>query len=238
MLWPPATRLHARAAWTVSPARRPICLSSCVSCPHGALVPSQAGVAACLELSSRQHAFLAGQPLAASRSFSFVSLPPRWSSRKPLGALKARLNAGSHAPSRSFLTPGSVPPFLCLQVLASASPGAPLTLWVKRTDVVGARYDIVKNVDAEQLVAEFIARWVAQAKLDVDPGLVSLRLVKCGARKPSSEEEKQAVELDDPRLSLAHAAVSDGCSLLIQLGADVQARGDVVWVRRARHCEG
>ena len=60
----------------------------------------------------------------------------------------------------------------------------------------------------------FIARWVAQEKLDAAPSLVSLRLVKCGARKPSAEEEKQAVELDDPRLSLAEAGITDGCSLL------------------------
>ena len=39
-------------------------------------------------------------------------------------------------------------------------------------------------------------------------------------------------------MSLADAGVTDGCSLLIQLGADVQARGDDVWVRRASHCEG
>ena len=90
----------------------------------------------------------------------------------------------------------------------------PVTVWVKRMDVVGARYDIVKNVDTGQLVAEFIARWVAQAKLDVDSSLVTLRLVKCGARKPSAEEEKQAVELDDPRLSLDEAGITDGCSLL------------------------
>ena len=81
-------------------------------------------------------------------------------------------------------------------------------------DVVGARYVEVENVDLEQTVSKFIARWVAQAKLDVDPSLVSLRLVKCSARKPSAEEEKLAVELDDPRLSLAEAGITDGCSLL------------------------
>ena len=60
----------------------------------------------------------------------------------------------------------------------------------------------------------FIARWVAQAKLDVDPSLVSLRLVKCGARKPSAEEEKQAVELDDPSLNLADADITETAWLL------------------------
>ena len=90
----------------------------------------------------------------------------------------------------------------------------PVTVWVKRMDVVGARYDIVKNVDTGQLVAEFIARWTAQAKLDVDPSLVTLRLVKCGSRKPSAEEEKQAVELDDPSLNLADSNITETAWLL------------------------
>ena len=90
----------------------------------------------------------------------------------------------------------------------------PVTVWVKRMDVAGARYDIVKNVDTGQLVAEFIARWVAQEKLDAAPSLVSLRLVKCGARKPSAEEEKQAVELDDPSLSLGDVNITGTAWLL------------------------
>ena len=89
-----------------------------------------------------------------------------------------------------------------------------LTLWVKRTDVLNARYTASLQVGAASTVDEFIARWVVSEKLDVTPSLVSLRLVKCGARKPSSEEEKQAVELEDPRLSLAEAGITDGCSLL------------------------
>jgi len=106
MSWPQATRLHARA-WTVARACSPISFSG-VSCPRGVLVPSQAGVAACLELSC--HAFLAGQPLAASRSFFFVTRPPRRSSRKLLGVLKARLDAGSSSPSL-FCSHSSVCPF-------------------------------------------------------------------------------------------------------------------------------
>jgi len=85
---------------------------------------------------------------------------------------------------------------------------------VKRMDVAGARYDFIKNVDPEQLVAELIARWVAQAKLDVDPSLVTLRLVKCGSRKPDIDDEAKAEVLDDPRLTLASAGLTDGCSLL------------------------
>ena len=97
---------------------------------------------------------------------------------------------------------------------ASASPNVPVTVWVKRMDVAGAQYVSVKSVNCETTVDDFKSRWVAQEKLDAAPSLVSLRLVKCGSRKPSAEEEKQAVELDDPRLSLAEAGVTDGCSLL------------------------
>jgi hypothetical protein len=89
-----------------------------------------------------------------------------------------------------------------------------VTVWVKRMDVVGARYVDVESVDLEQTVSKFIARWVAQAKLDVDPSLVTLRLVKCGARKPSAEEEKQAVELDDPSLHLADTDITGTAWLL------------------------
>ena len=81
-------------------------------------------------------------------------------------------------------------------------------------DVAGARYVDVENVDLEHTVSKFIARWTAQAKLDVDPSLVTLRLVKCGARKPSAEEEKQAVELDDPSLSLGDVNITGTAWLL------------------------
>ena len=108
----------------------------------------------------------------------------------------------------------------------------PVTVWVKRMDVVGARYDIVKNVDTGQLVAEFIARWVTQEKLDAAPSLVSLRLVKCGARKPSAAEEKQAVELDDPRLNLAEAGITDGCSLLAFIAGASGLSVAVAWSHR------
>ena len=81
-------------------------------------------------------------------------------------------------------------------------------------DVAGAQYAEVENVDLEQTVSKFIARWVAQAKLDVDPSLVTLRLVKCGARKPEPDEEANAALLDDPRKTLEAAGVTDGCNLL------------------------
>jgi hypothetical protein len=89
-----------------------------------------------------------------------------------------------------------------------------VTLWVKPRDIAGARYVEVEDVDLQQTVSKFTARWMAQAKLDVDPSRVTLRLVACSARKPSSAEEAAAAVLDDPRLTLAAAGVSDGCSLL------------------------
>ena len=80
-------------------------------------------------------------------------------------------------------------------------------------DLAGARYAEVENVDLEQTVSKFIARWVAQAKLDVDLSLVTLRLVKCGARKPTAEEEAQA-EVLEPFDTLAAAGVTDNCKLV------------------------
>jgi len=100
--------------------------------------------------------------------------------------------------------------------VASQAPqaGAPITVWVKRMDVPGAQYVSVKGVDLQQTVDDFKARWVAQAKLDVDPSLVTLRLVKRGAGKPTAKQEEKAKPLDDPSLSLAQAKVTDTAWLL------------------------
>jgi len=81
-------------------------------------------------------------------------------------------------------------------------------------DVAGAQYVSVKSVNCETTVDDFKSRWVAQAKLDVDSSLVTLRLVKCGVRKPSAEEEKQAAELDDPSLSLGDVNITGTAWLL------------------------
>ena len=108
-------------------------------------------------------------------------------------------------------------------MFASASPNVPVTVWVKRMDVAGARYVDLENVDLEQTVSKFIARWVAQAKLDVDPSLVSLRLVNAAGVDPTADEEKQAVELR-PRLSLVDAGITDGCSLLAYVAGAVSGQ--------------
>jgi hypothetical protein len=64
-------------------------------------------------------------------------------------------------------------------------------------------------VDVLQTVDDFKARWIAQEKLDVRPSLVTLRLVKRGAGKPTAKQEEKAKPLDDPSLSLAQAKVTD-----------------------------
>ena len=83
-----------------------------------------------------------------------------------------------------------------------------MTLWVKSSGVAGAQYADLKDVDLQQSVSDFKRRWMAQAKLDVDPSLVTLRLVKCGAGKPTPKQEAKAKVLDDPSLTLAEAKVT------------------------------
>jgi hypothetical protein len=80
-------------------------------------------------------------------------------------------------------------------------------------DVAGAQYVAVKGVDVLQTVDDFKARWIAQEKLDVRPSLVTLRLVESSEAEPEPDEEANAKELR-PRLTLAAAGLTDGCSLL------------------------
>ena len=82
--------------------------------------------------------------------------------------------------------------------------------------MAGARYVAVKFVDLEQTVDDFTACWIAQAKLDVDPSLVTLRLVESSEAEPKPEDEAVAKDADElrPRLTLAAAGVNNGCSLL------------------------
>jgi len=78
----------------------------------------------------------------------------------------------------------------------------------------------MKHVDSQLLVAELIARWVAERKLDCDPSLVSLRLVKRGpGGMPTAEQQATALQspaslLADPSETLAEAGVADGSWLL------------------------
>jgi hypothetical protein len=110
-----------------------------------------------------------------------------------------------------------VPVFQALTPPPTAQLGAHWTLWLRLKDVAGARtsqYDDIEDVDPQQLVSKFKKRLLIDKKLAVEPSLVTVRLVPCGARTPSAEEEAAAIELD-PRLTLASAGVCDGGSLLL-----------------------
>ena len=106
-----------------------------------------------------------------------------------------------------------------LSVLHCGAQAGGLTLWVKRTDVPNARYTASLQVGAASTVDEFIARWVAQARLELDPGLVSLRLVKRGpdrltkvpAERVAAEEAATTL---DPADTLAEAGVTDSSWLV------------------------
>ena len=89
-------------------------------------------------------------------------------------------------------------------------------------DVLGAQYGDFAEVDLQMSVSAFKARYVAAEKLDVRPSLVTLRLVRCGSRKPTAEEEAAAVELDDPSLSLGESGVT-GTAWLLAFIAGVSA---------------
>ena len=103
---------------------------------------------------------------------------------------------------------------LTTQRRRQAAADASKTVWVKRMDVLGAQYVAVKGVDVQQLVDDFKTRYVAEEKLDVRPSFVTLRLViTAGGEEPTEAEEAAAFVLR-PRLTLAAAGVTDGCSLL------------------------
>ena len=94
-----------------------------------------------------------------------------------------------------------------------------LTLWVKRTGD-GTQYDDIAAVPSET-VAQFKRRWLAQARLDLDPGLVSLHLVHRGpARLTKDPAERKSAEEDatvlDPSDTLAQAGVTDGSWLVAE----------------------
>jgi hypothetical protein len=101
-----------------------------------------------------------------------------------------------------------------LRPLRGAQPAERWTLWLKRTDVDGARYAEIEGVDSSLTVSKLIARWVSDKKLDVDPSLVTLRLVKRGPGDDPSEAQEQAATELSPRRTLREAGVADGSSLL------------------------
>ena len=111
---------------------------------------------------------------------------------------------------------------MCVVVLCVAQAGG-LTLWVKRTDKSDAQYDDTPAAPNES-VAQFRRRWVAERKVDVDPGLLSLRLVKRGpdrltkvpAERLAAEEAATTL---DPADTLEEAGVVDGSWLVAVFAA-------------------
>ena len=103
---------------------------------------------------------------------------------------------------------------MCVVVLYVAQAGG-LTLWVRRTDARDAEYSAMYGALPTLTVDALKLRWVAERKMDVDPGLVSLRLVPDTGDKeePTPADESRATVLN-PRKTLAEAGVVDGSCLL------------------------
>ena len=135
------------------------------------------------------------------------------------------MQAAAHSPSAALLRPcAALVTALTRASLPQASAHAAVTLWVKPMDVPGAQYADVKAVDLQQTVSDFKRCWMPQAKLDVDPSRVTLRLVACGAHKPSAAEEAAAAELDDPSLTLAAAGVTGTAWMLAKVAGACSLR--------------
>jgi hypothetical protein len=100
-------------------------------------------------------------------------------------------------------------------VLVCVAQAGGLTLWVKRTDARDAEYSAMYGALPTLTVDALKLRWVAERKMDVDPGLVSLRLVPDTGDKeePTPADESRATVLN-PRKTLAEAGVVDGSWLL------------------------
>ena len=103
---------------------------------------------------------------------------------------------------------------MCVVVLCVAQAGG-LTLWVKRTDARDAEYSAMYGALPTLTVDALKLRWVAERKVNLDPGLVSLRLVPDTGDKeePTPADESRATVLN-PRKTLAEAGVVDGSCLL------------------------
>ena len=102
-----------------------------------------------------------------------------------------------------------------LRPLRGTQPAERWTLWLKYKQVDNeSRYFAVRGVDPARSVDEFIERLVSDKKLDVDPSLVTLRLVKRGPGDDPSEAQEQAATELSPRRTLREAGVADGSSLL------------------------
>ena len=128
-------------------------------------------------------------------------------------------------------------PTRCADAAAhAAQTGKRWTLWV-RPEGVGTQYSAVKEVDLQETVSKFKARWAAQEELKVRAARITLSVVKCGSGKPSAAEEAASVELDDPSLTLAAAGVTGTAWMLAKVaGACNTALREVACARAACRC--
>jgi hypothetical protein len=118
-------------------------------------------------------------------------------------------------------------------LLQTAQPGKRWTLWAKRMDHTGTQYTRLHDLDPDCLVDDLKACWLRDKKLDVNPSLLTLRLVPCSPGTDPSEEQELAATGLSPRLTLREAGVEDGSSLLVVVvGTGTSAR--LSHLRRAR----
>jgi hypothetical protein len=119
---------------------------------------------------------------------------------------------------------------------SQAESDAHATIWVKRLDVPGARFSEVEDVYLQQTtVSKFTKSWAAEELPSVRPSLITLRLLmSCTGDEPTADDELAAKVLQ-PRLTLAAAGVTDGCSLLASVaGTAVALPGECVEELRIR----
>lgn len=81
----------------------------------------------------------------------------------------------------------------------------------------GTQFTNFAGVDPLQLVDTLKKRWLHEARKDVDPSLVTLRLLPCAPDEdPSEADERAATELN-PRRTLRDAGVLNGSSLVVHI---------------------
>jgi hypothetical protein len=106
---------------------------------------------------------------------------------------------------------------------SQAESDALATIWVKRVNVVEGQYSAKKGVDLQQTVDDFKASWAAEELPSVRPSLITLRLLmSCTGDEPTADDELAAKVLQ-PRLTLAAAGITNGCSLLASVAGTAAA---------------
>jgi len=109
----------------------------------------------------------------------------------------------------------------------SPPTAAVFKVWVKLSRVEGASFASVKLDSPPATVDDLRAAIMAARRMDVDPSLVTLRLVHLGPGgreddEPTAAEEAAAATLK-PRYTLTKAGVSDGAFLLLDVASTAAA---------------